>query len=184
MKYAICNETFENWDHQRVCQTVARLGYQGLEIAPYTLAPRITDVTTERRNCSPPGRGRRFANHRPALVAGQNRGLTGHVAGCRSAPTDCRVSGGVGPLLPRSGRRFDGVRFARPAAHSQWAHAAQAVEFIVDTFRRAAPGIQANDVRCAWNPCRRRRPPSSTPATRLWKFSEKSITPISFCTWT
>src|SRR5437588_11441256 len=49
MRYAICNETFEGWDHARVCRTVAELGYQGLEVAPFTLAPRITDVTPEQR---------------------------------------------------------------------------------------------------------------------------------------
>jgi sugar phosphate isomerase/epimerase len=49
MKYAICNETFEGWDHARVCACVADLGYTGLEIAPFTLAPRITDVTAARR---------------------------------------------------------------------------------------------------------------------------------------
>src|SRR5436305_910422 len=49
MKYAICNETFEGWDHPRVCQTAARLGYQGLELAPFTLAPRVTDVTAAQR---------------------------------------------------------------------------------------------------------------------------------------
>ncbi|HUR52797.1 MAG TPA: TIM barrel protein, partial [Gemmataceae bacterium] len=49
MKYAICNETFEGWDHDRVCARVAELGYTGLEMAPFTLAPRITDVTAARR---------------------------------------------------------------------------------------------------------------------------------------
>ncbi len=49
MKYAICNETFEGWDHARVCARVAELGYTGLEMAPFTLAPRITDVTAARR---------------------------------------------------------------------------------------------------------------------------------------
>lgn len=49
MRYAICNETFEGWDHARVCRFVAEVGYQGLEIAPFTLAPRITDVTPEQR---------------------------------------------------------------------------------------------------------------------------------------
>ncbi len=44
MRYAICNETFEGWDHTDVCRCVAGLGYQGLELAPFTLAPRITDV--------------------------------------------------------------------------------------------------------------------------------------------
>ena len=50
MKYAICNETFEGWDHARVCGRVAELGYTGLEVAPFTLAPRITDVTAARRS--------------------------------------------------------------------------------------------------------------------------------------
>lgn len=50
MKYAICNEMFEGWDHARVCTRVAELGYTGLEIAPFTLAPRITDVTAAKRS--------------------------------------------------------------------------------------------------------------------------------------
>ena len=49
MRYAICNETFEGWEHSRVCGQVAELGYLGLEIAPFTLAPRITDVSAARR---------------------------------------------------------------------------------------------------------------------------------------
>ena len=48
-RYAICNETFEGWDHARVCRFVSGLGYTGLEIAPFTLAPRITDVTADER---------------------------------------------------------------------------------------------------------------------------------------
>src|SRR5947207_3727450 len=49
MRYAICNETFEGWDHARICGRVAELGYTGLEVAPFTLAPRITDVSAARR---------------------------------------------------------------------------------------------------------------------------------------
>jgi sugar phosphate isomerase/epimerase len=49
MKFAICNETFEGWDHERVCRFVAQTGYSGLEIAPFTLAPLITDVLPQRR---------------------------------------------------------------------------------------------------------------------------------------
>src|ERR1700675_3783087 len=49
MRYAICNETFEGWDHARICQTAAELGYTGLELAPFPLAPRITDVTLAQR---------------------------------------------------------------------------------------------------------------------------------------
>src|ERR1043166_7292413 len=49
MRYAICNETFEGWEHERVCRFVAGLGYQGLEIAPFTLASSIEEVSAQRR---------------------------------------------------------------------------------------------------------------------------------------
>ena len=49
MNYAICNETFAGWEHPRVCEYVAALGYTGLEVAPFTLAPLITDVTAAKR---------------------------------------------------------------------------------------------------------------------------------------
>jgi sugar phosphate isomerase/epimerase len=38
MRFAICNELFAGWDHRRVCGFVADAGYDGLEIAPFTLA--------------------------------------------------------------------------------------------------------------------------------------------------
>ncbi|MCY2968635.1 MAG: sugar phosphate isomerase/epimerase [Planctomycetota bacterium] len=49
MKFAICQELFENWSWERQCQFIAETGYQGIEVAPFTLAPRITDVSLERR---------------------------------------------------------------------------------------------------------------------------------------
>ncbi len=44
MKLGICNELFEGWDFARVCRTVKEIGYDGLEIAPFTLASKITDI--------------------------------------------------------------------------------------------------------------------------------------------
>jgi sugar phosphate isomerase/epimerase len=49
IRLGICNELFEGWDFGDVCRTVKALGYEGLEIAPFTLAPRITDVSAPRR---------------------------------------------------------------------------------------------------------------------------------------
>lgn len=49
MKFAICQELFVDWDWKRQCQFIAEVGYTGIELAPFTLAPRITDVTRAKR---------------------------------------------------------------------------------------------------------------------------------------
>lgn len=49
MKYAICQELFENWDWDRQCRFIAETGYQGIEVAPFALASRIGQVSAERR---------------------------------------------------------------------------------------------------------------------------------------
>ncbi len=37
IKLGICNELFEGWEFGRVCRIVKEIGYDGLEIAPFTL---------------------------------------------------------------------------------------------------------------------------------------------------
>ena len=49
MKFAICQELFVDWEWERQCRFMAETGYTGIELAPFTLAPRITDVSTEQR---------------------------------------------------------------------------------------------------------------------------------------
>lgn len=49
IRLGICNELFQDWEFPDVCRTVKALGYDGLEIAPFTLAPLITDLSRERR---------------------------------------------------------------------------------------------------------------------------------------
>ena len=46
MKFGICNELFEGWTFRQVCRFVRAAGYDGVEIAPFTLAARVTDLTT------------------------------------------------------------------------------------------------------------------------------------------
>ncbi len=50
IKLGICNELFEGWDFAQVCAVVKSLGYDGLELAPFTLSPLITDLSRERRD--------------------------------------------------------------------------------------------------------------------------------------
>ncbi|MGE3314703.1 MAG: sugar phosphate isomerase/epimerase family protein [Planctomycetaceae bacterium] len=49
MKFAICQELFVDWDWARQCRFIAEVGYTGIELAPFTLAPRIEEVSPVRR---------------------------------------------------------------------------------------------------------------------------------------
>jgi sugar phosphate isomerase/epimerase len=48
-RHSICNEAFENWPFADACRAIRRIGYTGIEIAPFTLAERPTDVTAAQR---------------------------------------------------------------------------------------------------------------------------------------
>ncbi len=41
MKFAICNEIFQNWPWDKTCHFVRATGYHGIEIAPFTIAPHV-----------------------------------------------------------------------------------------------------------------------------------------------
>ncbi len=49
MKFALCNEMFESRPMAEVCSTARKLGYHGIEIAPFTLATSAEDITAELR---------------------------------------------------------------------------------------------------------------------------------------
>jgi sugar phosphate isomerase/epimerase len=49
MKFAICQELFEDWDWDRQCRFIAEVGYSGIEVAPFALASRIGEVSARRR---------------------------------------------------------------------------------------------------------------------------------------
>ena len=114
MRYAICNETFEGWDHARVCDGIAELGYTGLEIAPFTLA--AADHRRVRRppaDTAPAGRGRAACQ-----IIGLHW-LLAKTEGLQLTSPDAAVrqrTGGLprrpGPRCRRPGRRPDGVRVA------------------------------------------------------------------------
>ena len=49
MRFALCNEMFEARPMTEVCSIASRLGYQGIEIAPFTIARSAENITTEQR---------------------------------------------------------------------------------------------------------------------------------------
>src|ERR1700744_5066611 len=50
MKYAICNEIFQGWPIEKVCAHAASLGYGAVEIAPFTMAPLVTQISAGERH--------------------------------------------------------------------------------------------------------------------------------------
>lgn len=49
MKFAICNEIFREWRLEDVFAYAARLGYAGVEIAPFTLANSVLEISATDR---------------------------------------------------------------------------------------------------------------------------------------
>lgn len=45
MKFAICNEMYEGWDFGTSCVDIAESGYDGVEIAPFTLGDNPTEIS-------------------------------------------------------------------------------------------------------------------------------------------
>lgn len=50
MKYAICNETFQDWPFEKAFAYARSLGYTGIEIAPFTLDAPPPDFTAASRD--------------------------------------------------------------------------------------------------------------------------------------
>src|SRR5579859_7644369 len=49
MRFAICNEIFQGWKIEDVLAHAARLGYQAVELAPFTLANSVGDISSGER---------------------------------------------------------------------------------------------------------------------------------------
>lgn len=142
MRYAICNETFEGWDHARICRFIAELGYQGLEIAPFTLAGRITEVSADRRRLM-----REQAEDCGVTIIGLHW-LLAKTAGLMLTSPDAAVRRATADYLVELARAcadFGGdlMVFGSPAQRRvpEGATREQATEWGVDTFRMAAKGI-------------------------------------------
>lgn len=50
MKFAICNELYGDWPFEKAFAHAAGLGYTGVEIAPFTIAPDVRDISTAKRD--------------------------------------------------------------------------------------------------------------------------------------
>src|SRR5581483_7463745 len=148
MRYAICNETFEGWDHLRVCRFVAGLGYAGLEIAPFTLAERITEVSAAKRQ-----ELRRQAEDSGLRILGLHW-LLAKTSGLMLTSPDEPVRRATAGYLVELARACadlggDVLVFGSPMQRRipEGKTREQAADYAVDTFRRAARGIEDRGVK-------------------------------------
>ena len=49
MKIGICNEVFQSWSIEKTIAFISKLGYDGLEIAPFTLADSVDEIPLSKR---------------------------------------------------------------------------------------------------------------------------------------
>ena len=49
MKFAICNEILQGWKIEEAMAFAKKSGYDAIEIAPFTMANNVADISTERR---------------------------------------------------------------------------------------------------------------------------------------
>jgi sugar phosphate isomerase/epimerase len=153
MRYAICNETFEGWDHAKVCRFVADVGYTGLEMAPFTLAPRITDVSRERRRelrAQAEACGVQIIGLHWLLAKTEGLHLTSADDAVRRRTAEYLAE------LARCCRELGGelMVFGSPAQRRIPAGAtlSQAMDYAADTFRRAAPAFADSGIKLCLEP--------------------------------
>jgi sugar phosphate isomerase/epimerase len=153
MKFATCNEHFEGWEFDRLCRYVKSIGYDGVELAPFTLAPTITDLSAERRT-----ELRQQAADAGVQIIGLHWLLAGTQGFYLTSPDSAvraRTAEYLGALA-RATQDLGGelMVFGSPRQRSllpgvSWD---QAFEFAVETFRAAMPAIADANVTLCMEP--------------------------------
>ena len=153
MKFAICNETFQDWPLERAFAFAAECGYTGIEIAPFTISNYVTDISPAQRT-----EVRRQADRAGLEVVGihwllaKTEGfyLTSPEAEVRRRTADylgelarfCAEVGGKVMVVgsPQQRNLLPGVR------------PEEAMEYAADVFSRVVPVLEETDVTAALEP--------------------------------
>jgi sugar phosphate isomerase/epimerase len=153
MKFAICQELFVNWDWERQCRFIAETGYTGIEVAPFTLAPRITDVSAERRRTL-----RRQAEEHGLQIIGLHW-LLAKTEGLHLTSEDAAVRQATAAYLVELGRACadlggDLMVFGSPQQRNLSATTTreQGLERAAEVFRAALPAMADRGVRICMEP--------------------------------
>ncbi len=153
MKFAICNETFQDWPFERAFKFARELGYTGIEYAPFTMNKNAYDITAAQR--AEVRRQAEDAGLEPIglhwlLAFTEGYYLTSPEAEVRQRTADylaelarlCRDLGGKILVLgsPMQRNLLAGID------HDQ------ALQFAADVIRQAIPTMEACDVTLAVEP--------------------------------
>ena len=185
MKFAICNETFQDWPFERAFAFAADCGYTGIEIAPFTMARDATQI--------PPGRRdevRRQADAAGLEVVGlhwllaktEGFHLTSPDRGVR--PQDGRLSARVGASVPDLGGKV--MVFGSPQQRNLLPGVSreQAMEYAAEVFRGVVPTLEANDVVVALEPLGPQETNFLVTTAETVELAERIGSPRCDCTWT
>ena len=152
-KYAVCNETFGDWPFDRVCGLAAECGYEGIEIAPFTISDYVTDISTKRR-----GQLRRQAEKAGVGIIGlhwllaKTRGfhLTSPDAAVRRKTTGYLAA--LADFCAELGG--DLLIFGSPKQRNllEGATRAQGMQHAADVLRATLPALEKTDVTLAMEP--------------------------------
>lgn len=153
MKFAICQELYENWDWEDQCKLTAETGYTGLEVAPFTLAKSISEISPQHRSKlkeTAKGYGLEIIGLHWLLAKTEGLHLTTSDASVRQATTDYLIElgdlcGDLGGTVMVFGSPFqrnleDGTTFQ------------QAFDRAVQVFQAAMPRIADRGVHLLMEP--------------------------------
>jgi sugar phosphate isomerase/epimerase len=153
MKYAICNETFQDWPFERAFAFASQCGYTGLEIAPFTIDRNIRNISAARRQ-----EVRRQAQAAGLEIIGLHW-LLAKTQGLHLTSPDAHVRRATASYLEDLGRLCRDLggsimvfgspkqRDVPPGVTQQ-----QALQFAAEVFRCALPTLAKLDVVLALEP--------------------------------
>jgi sugar phosphate isomerase/epimerase len=143
LRFAICNELFDWWDFARVCRFVRSAGYEGIELAPFTLGTGVTTLSPAQRTAI-----RRTAEDAGLAIVGLHW-LLARTEGLHLTSPDAavrrRTSEYLAALAELSHDLGGAVMvFGSPAQRSllPGVSSAAAYECAAETLRRAAPAFE------------------------------------------
>jgi len=153
MKFAVCNETFQDWPFDRAFAFAAECGYTGVEIAPFTIATYATEISAQKRaevRCQADAAGLQVVGLHWLLAKTQGFYLTSPEAAVRRQTADyfghlarlCAELGGKVMVLgsPQQRNLLPGVS------------PAQAMDYAAEVIGAALPALEENDVVLAVEP--------------------------------